>query len=175
MRIESPRATLVALLGLTAVGVVTHAMPHGGGFSTVGGVGMLAAALLPRVLVPIPVLVTVLAVDAVSGFYAIWAMLLVYGAHALAAVSVSDVLQKITGMRVLSGAALSAVVFFLVSNLSQMALGFYDNTLAGWIQCYVAALPFLFRELLANLVFGGGGLLAVVALRRAHAHRLTAA
>ena len=60
-------AFLVALLAFA--GVVSHTLPHPMGVSTVGAVGMLAAAYLPRHLTMLPVLLTVLVVDAYNGFY----------------------------------------------------------------------------------------------------------
>jgi hypothetical protein len=38
--------------------------------------------------------------------------------------------------------------------VSPLAMGFYPNTVAGWLACYVAGIPFLLRGIAANLIFG---------------------
>ena len=59
--------TLAVLVALTSLGVVSHLVPHSAGLSTVGAIGMMAAALLPRHLLPVPVLFTVVAFDLIHG------------------------------------------------------------------------------------------------------------
>jgi hypothetical protein len=57
-----------------------------------------------------------------------------------------------------------AVLFFVVSNLGVWALGIffpiYPMTLAGLLECYVAAIPFFWNTLLSDplyaaVLFGG--------------------
>ncbi|MEM7781565.1 MAG: DUF6580 family putative transport protein [Pseudomonadota bacterium] len=160
---DHARHGFVALMVMLA-GVASHALPHPMGVSTVGAVGMLAAAYLPRKLVIVPVIATVLIVDAINGFYNLLAMSFVYLGHLAAALSVSPVLSSINVRSVALAALVSAVVFYLLSNLTPMAMGYYPNTLEGWITCYVNALPFLLRGILANAIYGGiaFGLIALI-------------
>ncbi|MEM9311758.1 MAG: DUF6580 family putative transport protein [Pseudomonadota bacterium] len=155
-------AFLVALLAFA--GVVSHTLPHAMGVSTVGAVGMLAAAYLPRHLTMLPVLLTVLVVDAYNGFYGALAMSFVYLGHLAGAMAVRPVLHTIGVRSVAIASVVSAVVFYLLSNLTPMAMGFYPNTLAGWAACYTNALPFLLNEIVANAIYGGlaFGLIALV-------------
>jgi Family of unknown function (DUF6580) len=50
-----------------------------------------------------------------------------------------------------------AVLFFVVSNLGVWALGIffpiYPMTLAGLLECYVAAIPFFWNTLLSDLLY----------------------
>jgi hypothetical protein len=127
--------------------------------STVGAIGMMAAALLPRHLLPVPVLLSIVAFDLFNGSYQIAAMAFVYLAHLAAAWSLTPVLspaKKKISLPSFGGAAvLSAVVFYAVSNATPIALGFYPNTVEGWMACYLAGLPFLLKGVLANVIFGG--------------------
>lgn len=43
-------------------------------------------------------------------------------------------------------------------------MGYYPNTLVGWVACYVNALPFLLRGILAYAIYGGiaFGLIALI-------------
>lgn len=164
---------LVALL--TLAGVASHALPHPMGVSSVGALGMLAAAYLPRYLTMLPVLLTVLLVDAYNGFYGALAMSFVYLGHLAGAMAVRPVLASIGVRSVAIAAVVSAVVFYLLSNLTPMAMGFYPNTLAGWTQCYINALPFLWKGIIANAIYGGLAFGLITLIGTSDARRLFAA
>lgn len=153
------RQTYTVLLALSVLGVISHLVPHSAGMSTVGAIGMMAAALLPRHLLPVPVLLSIVAFDLINGTYQIAAMAFVYLAHLAAVWSLTPVLspaKKKISLPSFGGAAvLSAVVFYAVSNATPIALGFYPNTVEGWMACYLAGLPFLLKGVLANVIFGG--------------------
>ncbi len=153
----------------TALGIVTHLLPHQMGVSTLGAVGMLAAAFLPRRLMLLPVLGTLLMSDAVTGFYGALAMTFVYLGHVGAAAVCAPILVRRGPGRIIAAAMASAAVFYLVSNLATMAMGYFPNTASGWWACYAAGLPFLARGIAANLVFGGFafGVIAVIGGLRA--------
>lgn len=116
---------------------------------------MLAAAYLPRHLLPLPVLVSVATVDAIIGSYSIAAMALVYVAHIAGSAGVAPVLKRVGILSVGTAAVISAVIFYLISNAAPMTSGYYPNTAAGWLTCYVAGIPFLLRGIAANLIFAG--------------------
>ena len=161
--------------GLGVAGVVSHLVPHDMGVSTVGAISMLAAAYLPRSLVMIPVMLTVLVVDAINGFYAILAMSFVYLAYLVAALGITPLLKSVGTRNVLFAAVLNAVMFYLISNISQVALGFYSATLQGWLLCYYNGLPFLLKGILANIIFGGAAFLIIRIVGDIIAHRFPAA
>ena len=157
-----------ALLVITVLGAITHLVPHPAGFSTIGTVGLLAVALLPMKFVPVPVLISTITFDLIHGTYGFAAMSFVYAAHLAAAWSVAPLLagkgwankQLLRPAREripqIAGAGIvSALVFYLISNLTPMALAFYPNTLTGWLTCYINGLPFLLRGIIANLIFAG--------------------
>ncbi len=161
---------LVVLLSLA--GLASHALPHPMGVSTVGALGMAAAAYLPRSLVLAPVLVTILIVDAINGFYGALAMSFVYIGHLAAALSVRGLLGSVSVKSVAFASILSALVFYLLSNLTPMAMGYYPNTFDGWVACYVAALPFLLKGILANMVYGGLAFGVIAMIGGSDAHRI---
>ena len=144
---------LIALV-LCVIGASSHLLPHPAGMSTVGAIGMLAAAYLPRHLVPLPVLVSVATVDVIIGTYGIASMALVYIAHLVSAAGVIPILARVRVLRIGGAAVISAVIFYLISNAAPLAAGYYPSTVAGWISCYAAGIPFLLRGIAANLIFG---------------------
>ena len=155
---------------LSLLGVLTHMVPHDMGISTVGGVGMLAAAYLPPRLLFAPVFLTLFIVDAVHGFYALPAIGLVYLGHIAAAYAVYPTLQNVRVATVLGASVASAITFYLVSNIAPMVMGYYPTTLEGWVACYLNGLPFLLRGVVANLLFGClfFGLIALTGASFAH-------
>lgn len=84
----------IIVFALFTLGAATHLLPHQMGVSTIGAVGMLAAAFLPRHLALVPVLATLLIGDAVSGFYGALAMSFVYLAHFAATVASMPILRR---------------------------------------------------------------------------------
>lgn len=166
--------SLLILLTLTVVGVAAHLLPHAMGVSPLGALGLLCAAYLPRHLLAVPVLVTLVVGDMAGAFYPLTAMVWVYLAHVFAALAVSPALTRVNPQRVIGAAVLSAVVFYGVSNVSQVALAFFPNTLEGWFACYVAGLPYLLKGVMANLVFGGMAFGIIHYVSQARAHRLAA-
>lgn len=147
--------TWFVLAALCMLGISTHLLPHPYGFTTVGALGMLAAAYLPKTFMPVPVLVTVLAADVLIGGYAMISMILVYAAHVAATLSVWW-LGKSQSVRFVVGASVAnAIVFYLISNLAPLSSGFYPATLEGVLLCYTMALPYLAKAIASNLIFGG--------------------
>ncbi len=167
--------TSLILVGCTVLGIITHLIPHEMGISTVGAIGMLSAAYLPRYLIGVPALATVLVADAVNGFYAVLAMSFVYLAHVAAAYATRPILGVVKPSAVLGASLASAIVFYLLSHLTPMAMGYYPGTLEGWIACYVNGLPFLWRGVLANLLFGGCAFGVIWLVREIRADRFAAA
>ena len=153
------------------MGVLTHLVPHTMGVSTVGAVSMLAAAYLPRHLLLIPVFVTVAIGDLTVGPYGWTAMIFVYLGYLAAALVIVPELRAVKPRSVLIAAALNAIVFYLISNVSQ-ALLFYPATLEGWFACYFNGLPFLWRGMAANIVFGGIAFGVITLMGQLYAHRI---
>ena len=53
----------------------------------------------------------------------------------------------------MSGALVGALIFFIVTNFGVWAGGMYGYTLAGFITCYVLAIPFFTYSLISTLIF----------------------
>ncbi len=53
----------------------------------------------------------------------------------------------------MSGALVGALIFFIVTNFGVWVGGMYGYTLAGFITCYVLAIPFFTYSLISTLIF----------------------
>ena len=59
-------------------------------------------------------------------------------------------------LKIAGGVAGGSLVFFLLSNFAWLAgSNMYPHTLAGAVQCYVAAIPFYGRRLASDLLYSG--------------------
>ena len=91
------------------------------------------------------------------GAYSPWLMVAVYGAMACSAVLGKGIklsqAPKLFGVP--TGAVLSSVVFFLITNFASWALmpEVYARSLNGLMESYVAAIPFAQNTFLGNVFF----------------------
>ena len=162
----------LVVVGLSVLGVVTHLLPHVAGMTTIGAISMLAAAWLPRRLVMLPVLVMVVVADLFNDSYGILSIAFVYVAHLLAALAIVPTLRLVRPANILTAAAVNAVIFYLISNIAPIAMGHYPVTAEGWLTCYINALPFLVRGIVANIIFGGAAFGCVYLVGQTRAYRL---
>lgn len=66
----------------------------------------------------------------------------------------SQLLRRVTALRVVAGVLSSAASFFLLSNfMVWLSSGMYGHSISGLGACYVAALPFLRNDLISTGVF----------------------
>ena len=54
-----------------------------------------------------------------------------------------------------SGALISACLFFLITNFGIWSLGSYGYTIEGFVLCYTLAIPFFAYNLISTFIFSG--------------------
>ena len=166
---------LVLVVFLIGLGVAARLLPHPPGFLPVAASGLFAARMLrmPALAVIVPV-----AAMGLSGFGFAgddWRVTLaVYAAIALPALAGMATRAWRGALPVAATMVTCSLVFFAISNLAVWAFsGMYPPTWQGLTACFVAALPFLDKTVLGDLVwtgvlFGGAWLVQQApALRRA--------
>ena len=83
-----------------------------------------------------------------DGFY--WQ----YIAYILIIFIAAFLFQKINVVRVLGGSLLATFLFFFISNFGVwVGSGMYAKTLLGLIECYIAAIPFLWATFTSDLLY----------------------
>lgn len=83
-----------------------------------------------------------------EGFY--WQ----YGSYLLITLMGIFLFKKINTSRVVAGALLSTVLFFVISNFGSWATGvMYPKTLDGLVACYIAGIPFIKGTLMGTLFY----------------------
>ncbi|MGV0005871.1 MAG: DUF6580 family putative transport protein [Candidatus Porifericomitaceae bacterium WSBS_2022_MAG_OTU9] len=145
-RIFSRHQVATAFLVLVIFAVASRVLPHPPNMTAVGAVGLYAGASLhgsSRWLAPLAAL---LVSDALLGFYSPLLLVFVYAGSLLALPC-----AKLSYVPACGAAALG---FFAVSNFGVwLCGGMYQPNLTGFVNCYVAALPFLVGTVAGNLLY----------------------
>jgi len=139
------------IIALFIFGLVTRLIPHLPNFTPILAISLFAGAYFNKK-------------------YAIWFPIALYtiseviigGNDVLLFTASGILLITLLGMRLRGRTSLknnlfygliAPVIFFLVSNFGVWAVGWYPPTLAGFIQCYLMAIPFLKVSIIASLSY----------------------
>jgi len=170
------RLDLALIAFLIALDVAARLLPHAWGFSPVAASGLFAARMLR---VPLLAVIVPVAAMALTG----WALgaddwrisLVLYAAIATPALLGMASRRFQGALPIVATMLTGSLVFFALSNFAVWAFGgMYPLSIAGLAECYVAALPFLDKTVLGDLIwagvlFGGAWLVQnTPALKRAH-------
>lgn len=170
------RLDLALIAFLIALDVAARLLPHAWGFSPVAASGLFAARMLR---VPLLAVIVPVAAMALTG----WALgtddwrvsLITYAAIAAPALLGMASRRFQGALPIVATMLAGSLAFFALSNFAVWAFsGMYPLTIAGLAECYVAALPFLDKTVLGDLIwtgvlFGGAWLVQnTPALKRAH-------
>ncbi len=155
------------------IGLLFRLLPHPANFSPIFAIALFGGTYLAdrRLALVIP-LVALFISDLFIGFYSPVVMISVYAGLILTGILGLWLRNHKSVLNVVGAATASGIIFYLISNLGVWAnpVSGYPKDLAGLIQCYVLALPFLKNTLASNLVYSavlfGGYELTRLALKR---------
>jgi len=137
-------------IGLLLIGVAARFLPHAPNFSPVIAIALFGGVYLRRSQALWVPLALMMVSDIFLGLHATipftWTSIL------LASLIGLWVRKSATPVRILSGAALSAIVFFAITNFGAW-LAFYPQTGAGLKECFILAIPFFRMSLASALVY----------------------
>jgi hypothetical protein len=149
---------------LTVAAALLRLAPHPPNFTPVGSVALFGGAKLrgwQAYLVP---LLAMAITDPIrswmeGGYPAYsWSTLIIYGSFLLSVILGRVFLRRSASVpRIASVAVLGSLQFYLLTNFAVWAGAhtLYAHTWAGLTECYIAALPFFGRALLADLFYTG--------------------
>jgi hypothetical protein len=160
------RASALALLRndgllvavLIGLDVVARLLPHLPNFTPVAATTLFAAVVLRRralaLLIP---LIAMPVSDALIGFDDWRITAIIYASMALPFVAGLLASRYRLSWSVAPAMLASSLLFYAISNFAVWAFsGMYSHDLAGLIQCYVLALPFLKTTVACDLLWAGG-------------------
>ncbi|MEO8595208.1 MAG: DUF6580 family putative transport protein [Candidatus Solibacter sp.] len=141
--------------GLTVLGAMARVLPHLPNFAPVGSISLFAGARMrgwPAYAVP---LVLMAVTDQFVGGWSV-ATPLVYVAFLINVWIGTRLRGTENALKLGAGVVSGSLVFFLLTNFAWLAgSSMYPHTLAGVVQCYVAAIPFYGRTLASDLLYSG--------------------
>lgn len=171
LRAPSTYLVLATLVLIAAGSRMLQVLPN---FSAVAAVAMFAGFFFrSRVLGIVAVVGAMLLSDLSIGGHD-WRMMLVVYGSLCAPVFFSQILGQRPGVtRLALGGLLSAAVFFVVTNFAVWSFGgLYERSIAGLLECYVAAVPFARFTLAGDVLFSVaifGAFYAIESVRDARA------
>lgn len=138
---------------LIIIAAAARILPHPANFAPIGALALFSGAHVrgkSGFAVPI---VALLIGDALIGFYSPLVMAAVYvGFAASAGIGALLLRHKRTLTRYIAAVLASTLFFYFISNLAVWYTA-YPHTTAGFLACYVNALPYLLRSLAGNVVY----------------------
>ena len=151
-------------LSLTVLAALLRLIPHPPNFAPIGSVGLFAGARLRGWQAYVVPLLAMLLTDPIrsrleGGYPAYsWTTLIIYSCFLInVALGRAFLRRSSSPWRIASVALLGSVQFYLITNFPAWlsASSLYPHSWGGLIECYVAALPFFGRTVLADLFYSG--------------------
>lgn len=149
---------IAAMIGFA---VVARILPHPDNFAPVAALGMLGGYLFAsRKLGVSVVFAAMLISDLFIGIESLELRLAIYGGLAVAVFAGSMLRSAGENRTFFMGIPVASVgsslAFFLISNFAVWVFsGMYTHTVAGFILCYVNAIPFFWNTLAGDLFYSG--------------------
>jgi hypothetical protein len=151
-------------LSLTVLAAFVRLVPHPPNFAPIGGVALFGGAKLRGWQAYVVPLLAMALTDPIRSFmeggfpaYS-WGTLVIYFSFLISVVLGRVFLRQSTSVpRVVCVAFAASLQFYLITNFAVWAgsHSFYPHTGAGLMACYIAALPFFGRTILADLFYSG--------------------
>jgi hypothetical protein len=135
---------------LIILGFCMRLVPHVPNMAPIAAIALFAGAYLDRRITPWVPLVIMVVTDLIIGMHDV--VLYTWGAFIVIGFMGMSLKQKTTPGRILGLTVLSALFFFVVTNFGVWIV-WYPRTFAGFLDCYVKALPFLRNTMASNVVF----------------------
>ena len=138
------------ILGVIVLGVLTRLIPHPPNFTPILSFALLSSVYSKNnlgILIPISIMV-------ISDFYlgTHGAMVWVYSALFIIYLIGYFFIKNISFKNILVGSVIGSLMFFIVTNFGVWLIG-YPKSLAGLMQCYIAAIPFYKNTLLSSIFY----------------------
>jgi hypothetical protein len=140
---------------LVFLGVAMRLLPHPANFAPVTAIALFGGMYLPRKYAFILPIAAVFLSDLWLGFDfgSMWA---VYGSFLLSGLIGLYIRKHKCVSTVVLGSVTASVAFFLITNFAVwIGTSMYSKDIAGFINCYVAAIPFYRNTLMGDLFFTG--------------------
>ena len=135
-------------LGIFLVLAASRFIPHPPNFTSLIALGFYIPAFFGIKFLPI-IIISFIITDFIIGFHSVtfftWGSIVLIGL--LSKFFFTNISTRI------SGALISACLFYLITNFGVWSLGSYGYTLKGLITCYTLAIPFFGNTVISTILF----------------------
>ena len=147
------RFWVITLLILAAAFV--RLIPHPPNFAPIAAMALFSGAYFNKKSFAFAVpLAAMFLTDAIIGFHS--SMWIVYLSFAVIVLIGIFMLNKVSIKNVVLASVTASISFFIITNFGVWAFGtMYQKNIAGLIECYIAAIPFIQNTLLGDLFYSG--------------------
>lgn len=150
----------VAVAGFVVVAALARLVPHPPNFAPVGAIALFGGAMFASrgLAFAVPLAAMLLSDVAIefaggTGFHALAPA--IYACFALTTWLGTALHQRRRVVPIVVSSLIAATLFFVVTNFAVWLMGhLYPLTVAGLLQCYVAAFPFFGNTLLSQALYG---------------------
>ncbi len=149
----TPRFWILTLMVFAAAFV--RLIPHPPNFAPIAAMALFGGAYFNKKSFAFAVpLAAMFLTDSIIGFHS--GMWIVYLSFALIVVIGMLILKKVSVKNVVLASVTASISFFIITNFGVWAFGtMYPKNIAGLIECYVAAIPFIQNTTIGDLFFSG--------------------
>ncbi|MBU2044504.1 MAG: hypothetical protein KJ619_04700 [Candidatus Omnitrophica bacterium] len=139
------------IIALFILGLASRLTPHLANFSPIIAIALFSGAYLnKKYSLWLPIVLYVIS-DLIIGLHGV--VLFTWGSVFLITLLGKRLKRNQSLVTNLSYAAISSVIFFIVTNLGVWLGGWYPRTINGLIQCYTLAIPFFRTSLVSNVFY----------------------
>ncbi len=143
----------LVITGMIILAALVRFIPHPPNFAPIAALALFGGKYYndKKLAFVVPILVMIIT-DAVIGFHYLIPM--VYFSFLLI-VGIGLLLRKTNKVSwLIAGSLAASTLFFVLTNFFEWYIGIlYPHTFSGLITCYVAAIPFFFNSIVADLFF----------------------
>lgn len=149
----TPRFWFLTFLVFVAAAV--RLIPHPPNFAPIAAIALFGGAYFNKKSFAFAVpLAAMFLTDAIIGFHS--SMWIVYVSFAVIVLIGMVLLKKVSVKNVIASSVTASLSFFIITNFGVWAFGtMYPKNIAGLIECYIAAIPFIQNTLIGDLFYSG--------------------
>ena len=136
---------------LVLIGILLRFVPHAANFTPVAAIALFAGVYLNKKQAFIVPLLLMVVSDLFLGMHNV--VLFTWGSFILVTFLGLALKKQKSVLGIISGAALSSVLFYVITNFGVWAMGWYPQDAQGLLNCYVMGLPFLRNFSLATFLY----------------------
>lgn len=152
-KIEKILEFLTALF-IILLGAISRLLPHPPNFAPIATIALFGGTYFSKKLAFILPIFAMVVSDYFLGFYQFSLMVFVYLGFLISIFLGFWLRNHKKWYTVLGASVLSAILFFLLTNFAVWAFtNWYPKDFAGFIQCYLMAIPFLKNTFLGDLFY----------------------